>query len=172
MLSPELALELRAARPGASPELRERVLEVASREQRRAPRFTLPPLRRVALVAAPAVLALAVGGALVHGLASSGDKSARQTLAPAKGLEGQNTNSGGVRLATPKARAIVPSTPTRLQQYGALMRIQVKNLGALSDTTKRAMRFARLVGGYVAYIRYSSPAHDRGSASLVVRVPI
>ena len=52
------------------------------------------------------------------------------------------------------------------------MRIQVKNLGALSDTTKRAMRFARLVGGYVAYVRYSSPAHDRGSASLVVRVPI
>jgi len=172
MLSPELALELRAARPGASPELRERVLGAASREQRRAPRFTLPPLRRVALVAAPAVLALAVGGALVHGLASSGDKAARQTVVPAKRLERQNTNSGGVRLAAPKARAIVPSTPTRLQQYGASMRIQVKNLGALSDTTKSAMRFARLVGGYVAYVRYSSPAHDRGSASLVVRVPI
>ena len=52
------------------------------------------------------------------------------------------------------------------------MRIQVKNLGALSDATKRAMHFARFVGGYVAYIRYSSPAHEQGSASLVVRVPI
>ena len=173
MLSPELALELRTARPVASPELRERVLEVASREQpRRAPRFSVPPLRRVALVAAPAVLALAVGGALVHGLVSSGDKPAHQILAPAKRLEGQTTNSGGVGLASPRARAILPNTPTRLQQYGASMRIEVKNLGALSDTTKRAMRFARLVGGYVAYVRYSSPAHDRGSASLIVRVPI
>jgi hypothetical protein len=80
-------------------------------------------------------------------------------------------------LATPKAtpeglrRAVAP-TATRLQHYGASMRVQVKNLGALSDTTKRAMRFARLVSGYVAYVRYSSPAHDRGSASLVVRIPI
>ena len=172
MRSPDLALEMRAARPIASIELRERVLEVAAREQpRRERRFSLPPLRRVALVAAPAVLALAIGGALVHGLASSGDKPA-QIPAVVDRLGGQTTNSSGARLASPKARAILPNTPTRLQQYGASMRIQVKNLGALSDATKRAMHFARFVGGYVAYIRYSSPAHEQGSASLVVRVPI
>jgi len=34
------------------------------------------------------------------------------------------------------------------------------------------MRFARLVGGYVAYVRYANPAHGRGAASLIVRVPI
>ena len=172
MRSPDLALEMRAARPIASIELRERVLEVAAREQpRRERRFSLPPLRRVAFVAAPAVLALAIGGALVHGLASSGDKPA-QIPAVVDRLGGQTTNSSGARLASPKARAILPNTPTRLQQYGASMRIQVKNLGALSDATKRAMHFARFVGGYVAYIRYSSPAHEQGSASLVVRVPI
>ena len=172
MRSPDLALEMRAARPIASIELRERVLEVAAREQpRRERRFSLPPLRRVALVAAPAVLALAIGGALVHGLASSGDKPA-QIPAVVDRLGGQTTHSSGARLASPKARAILPNTPTRLQQYGASMRIQVKNLGALSDATKRAMHFARFVGGYVAYIRYSSPAHEQGSASLVVRVPI
>ena len=172
MRSPDLALEMRAARPIASIELRERVLEVAAREQpRRERRFSLPPLRRVALVAAPAVLALAIGGALVHGLASSGDKPA-QIPAVVDRLGGQTTNSSGARLASPKARGILPNTPTRLQQYGASMRIQVKNLGALSDATKRAMHFARFVGGYVAYIRYSSPAHEQGSASLVVRVPI
>ena len=44
MLSPELATELRSARPTASPELRERVLAVAAREEpRRTPRFTRPP---------------------------------------------------------------------------------------------------------------------------------
>jgi hypothetical protein len=66
----------------------------------------------------------------------------------------------------------LPNTSARLQQYGAFMRLQVKNLDALSNTTKRAMRFARLVGGYVAYVRYSSPADEQGSASLIVRVPI
>jgi hypothetical protein len=66
----------------------------------------------------------------------------------------------------------LPNTTSRLQQYGAFMRLQVKDIDALSDTTKRAMRFARLVGGYVAYVRYSSPAHGQGSAALIVRVPI
>jgi hypothetical protein len=72
----------------------------------------------------------------------------------------------------PSSTTALPNTTSRLQQYGAFMRLRVKNLDALSDTTKRAMRFARLVGGYVAYVRYSSPAHEQGSASLIVRVPI
>src|SRR5215510_7217723 len=175
MLSPELATELRGARPVASPELRERVLAVAAQERRptRRPRFSLPPLRRVALVAAPVAVALAVGGALVHGLAHSA-KSA-QTAAPASTTAAGRTPVPLRRLqkeqALPSSQA-VPNTTSRLQQYGAFMRLQVKDLGALSDTTKRAMRFARLVGGYVAYVRYSSPAHGQGSAALIVRVPI
>jgi hypothetical protein len=185
MLSPELATELRAARPSASPDLRERVLAVAARERpARPPRFSLPSLRRVALVAAPAAVALAVGGALVHGLVHSGG-SAQNAAPAAKEVAG---GSSGARQAAPlplrragKDQALtgrqpfstaMPNTTSRLQQYGAVMRLQVKNLDALSDATKRAMRFARLVGGYVAYVRYSSPAHEKGSASLIVRVPI
>src|SRR6266478_1482761 len=73
MLSPELATELRAARPSASSELRERVVAIAAREEPRRPRrFTLPPLRRLAVVVVPAALALAIGGAVVHGLVHSG----------------------------------------------------------------------------------------------------
>jgi Domain of unknown function (DUF4349) len=184
MLSPELATELRAARPTASPELHDRVLAVAARQEPRRPRrFTLPPLRRAALVAVSALVAVAVGGALVHGLVHSG-KSA-QTLAPeVKTVAG----SAGAGQAVPLPQrgvgrdqaltekqpfsTTLPNTTTRLQQYGAFMRLQVKDLGALSDRTKRAMRFARLVGGYVAYVRYNSPAQGQGSASLIVRVPI
>jgi hypothetical protein len=70
------------------------------------------------------------------------------------------------------SRSVIPNTSSRLQQYGAYLRLQVKNLGGLSDATKRAMRFARLVGGYVAYVRYTTPADGRGAASLVVRVPV
>jgi Domain of unknown function (DUF4349) len=178
MLSPELATELRAARPSASPELRERVLEIAVRGRPvRSPRFALPPLRRVALVAAPVAVALAVGGALVHGLVHSG-KSAEKAAPVVQpvvggGIAGQATPLTPRRdqALTPSSKAL-PNTTSRLQQYGAFMRLQVKDLDALSDTTKRAMRFARLVGGYVAYVRYSSPTHGQGSAALIVRVPI
>jgi hypothetical protein len=161
------------------------VLQIAARERpARPPRFTLPPLRRVALVAAPAAVALAVGGALVHGLVHSG-KSA-PTAAPNVRARALGSEVPG-HLASPPPKVLrkdqaltakqpfstaLPNTTARLQQYGAFMRLQVKNLDALSDTTKRAMRFARLVGGYVAYVRYSSPAHEQGSASLIVRVPI
>jgi Domain of unknown function (DUF4349) len=186
MLSPELATELRAARPSASPELRERVLAVAARQEPRRPhRFTLPPLRRVALVAAPALVAVAVGGALVHGLIHSGKST--QNAAPVV-RTGAGGSSVAGQLNAPRPPRVVgkdqaltgkqpfstalPNTTSRLQQYGAFMRLQVKDLDALSDTTKRAMRFARLVGGYVAYVRYSSPAHGQGSAALIVRVPI
>jgi hypothetical protein len=183
MLSPELAAELRAARPTVSHELRARVLEVAAREEPPRRRFSLPPLRRLALVAVPAVLAIAVGGALVHGLANSGSPSRRaQTLEQSGAAAAVQPNVGapGVpRTVGPQTstldkgfRSAVPNASGRLQQYGASLRVQVKNLEALSDATKRAMRFARLVGGYVAYVRYTNPAHGRGAASLIVRVPI
>src|SRR3954466_6103541 len=142
MLSPEHALELRGARPVASPALRQRVLEVAARAQpRRERRPWLPSLSRVALVAAPAVLALAIGSAVIHGLLTSGKKSGSGSNVP------QTTQSGvqasGSRLASPRAIG-GPPRRARLQQYGASMRIQVDNLDGLSDATKSAMRFARL----------------------------
>jgi Domain of unknown function (DUF4349) len=191
MLSPELATELRAARPSASAELRERVLEIAAREQSaRRPRFTLPPLQRLALVAAPAALALAIGGAVVHGLVHSGatarnsvsganPKASGGASGSATAGQGQAQPQRGIQKLHESAQvprsafgAPLPNTSSRLQQYGVFLRLQVKNLGALSDATKRAMRFARLVGGYVAYVRYTTPAGGRGSASLVVRVPV
>jgi hypothetical protein len=182
MLSPELASELRDARPVASPGLRERVLEVAARERpAREPRFSLPSFPRLALVAVPAALAVAVGGALVHGLVSSGPNGQKASPAPVPTTSG--SLSGEIHAPQPPRTLQLEKTPgqpysallpssARLQQYGAYLRMQVKDLGALSDTTKRAMRFARLVGGYVAYARYSSPSHGKGSASLIVRVPV
>ena len=56
--------------------------------------------------------------------------------------------------------------------FGATLRVQVKNRDELSNATKRAMRFARLLGGYVASVHYSAPRAGRGSAAIVVRVPV
>jgi hypothetical protein len=188
MRSPELALELRTTRPAASPELRERVLSVAARaESPRRRRMALPPLRRLALVAAVATAVVAVSGALVYGLAESGGPGRRGPTALERAGENDRlpahvTRSAPARgvlvdpgakqaLATPRSVA-VPVTRSRLQQYGAALSVQVRDRAELSDATKRAMRVARLLGGYVAYTRYSAPTRGRGAASLVVRVPI
>jgi hypothetical protein len=180
MLSPELAAELRDARPVASTELRKRVSEIVARERPASrPRFSLPPFRRLALVAVPAALAVAVGGALVHGLVRSGSNG--QKAAPTPLTHGSNQGAGVIRTAPPPRAlelgkqpfsGVAPNSSARLQQYGAYLRLEVKDLAGLSDTTKRAMRFARDVGGYVAYVRYSSPKQGQGSASLIVRVPV
>jgi hypothetical protein len=158
MQSPDLALKLRAARPAASPELLERVRVIVGRETTRQRRVWLPPVRRVALVAAAAAVTVAVGGALVYGLAnsgSSGPKEAQRSQPPVALQE-----------------ETIPSTAGRLQQYGAALSVQVKDRGELSDATKRAMRVARLLGGYVASVRYSAPHDGQGSSAIVVRVPV
>ncbi len=183
MLSPELATELRGARPRASSDLRERVVAIAAREEPRRPRrFTLPPLRRLTVVAVPAALALAVGGAVVHGLAHSGTGGGtaggnaltreRHSAGAGQGLP--LNRAGGAAQLAPEAKTpgLAPNTSGRLQKYGASLRVQVKNLNALSDATKRAMRFARLLGGYVASVQYSAPKNGRGGASIIVRVPV
>src|SRR3954451_4944070 len=183
MLSPELAIELRGARPRASSDLRERVVAIAAREEPRRPRrFTLPPLRRLTVVAVPAVLAVAVGGAVEHGLAHSGTGGGtaggnaltreRHSAGAGQGLP--LNRAGGAAQLAPEAKApgLVPNTSGRLQKYGASLRVQVKNLTAPPDATKRAMRFARLLGGYVASVQYSAPKNGRGGASIIVRVPV
>src|SRR3954470_23707170 len=127
MLSPELATELRSARPSASPELRKRVLAAAAQEEpRRPPRFTLP-LRRLAVVAVPAALALAIGGAVVHGLVHSGGsgRTVAGTSAVHSGSAGQlnQQDAGPPAPIAPRVRGIVPSTPSRLQHYTASLRV-------------------------------------------------
>ena len=179
MQSPDLTLELRAAKPVASTDLRERVRAVAARQAPARRHFLLPPPRRLALIAVPAAIAVAVSGALVHGLATSGRETpktaARTTTAADGGSVGAIERAPSVTVLSPGATPRVlgaPTTPGRLQQYGASLRIQVNDRDALSDATKRATRVARLLGGYVGAVQYSAPRHGRGSAFLVVRVPI
>jgi hypothetical protein len=163
-------MELRSARAVASPALRERVRAVAAQPSPQRRQFAFP-FKRAALVAVPAALALAVGGAVVHGLVNSGSRPRISAGPPAV------TTAAGAAIGAPSApqslkdRAI-PSSGGRLQQYAASLRVRVRDLGALSDATKRAMRVARLLGGYVASVEYSAPQDGRGGASIVVRVPV
>jgi hypothetical protein len=161
-------MELRSARPVASPALRERVRAVTAKPSPERRRFAFP-FKRAVLVAAPAALALAVGGALVHGLVNSGSRP--RVIAGASAVTKAAPGVLGARSA-PAHLGAIPSSGGRLQQYAASLSVQVKDLAALSDATKHAMRVARLLGGYVASVEYSAPHDGRGGASIVVRVPI
>jgi hypothetical protein len=176
-MSPELAAQLRAARPVSSPELRERVRAVAA-EPVPAPRPHFPlPVRRIALVAAPAVVAVALAVAVVHGIVhSSPERQSAPRVAPKPVKPVTTTEArGSFSQAVPRVvgrQATIPNVGGRLQRYGATLRVEVKNRDELSNATKRAMRFARLLGGYVASVHYSAPRRGVGSAAIVVRVPV
>jgi hypothetical protein len=172
-----IAKELRARRPAASPALRERVSALGPAEPRE-PRWTFrrPSTRLVLGLAAAALLASLVAAGLTrtsgtqrqlagvrpplaHGASRAGAPFALRTA------KGEKTMSNGV--------ALVPAaSPARLQRYEATLRLRVRNVDSLSAATKRAMALARSLGGYVGEVQYSTHAAKRGSARVVLRVPV
>jgi hypothetical protein len=184
MTSDAFLTELRML-PGAPEALRERVRSLPEPTPRLA--WTLPGIdvRRVLLVAAPAVVALAVGAAALHGVLAGGTESRPQPLA----LEAEQHGNSALRAATsttpsfsihtPKAFApatlgdrtlALPPSTTRLNKYNAWLRVRVGG-DRLAKVTTRAMQIARGYGGYVASVDMNTPG-KRGTASLVLRVPV
>jgi Domain of unknown function (DUF4349) len=172
--------ELRSGEATASPELRERVRAIATREPE-PPGARLRawlPRRRVALVLVPvcALVAAAVG----VGVFTSGGK--QQTLEANKlaAVKAAKTGTGqfapmlpatGRRTPSPAFSADQSSLPPsgqRHQLYSADLRLRVSDL---SGTTKEAIRLTRAWGGYVVTVDYGS-GQKSGEAYLVVRVPV
>src|SRR3954468_14045328 len=127
MTSDAMLAELRGM-CGAPETLRERVLTMPEPQPRVAwslPRFDL---RRFALVAAPAVLALGLGAAALHGVVDGGSSSRPVAVAGSQAWElapnVAHAASGGASLDAAKAlsgralRALPPSS-TRLNKYEA-----------------------------------------------------
>ncbi len=186
MSANEMTVEalLRAHPPHASESLRQRVfaLEPAPR------RVWLPP-RRLALVALPAAVGVAVSVAVIHGIVgSSASKPAavEQTLSRPPLAHGTATNagaagawttasqgralgsSGAFKKALPAA-ADVPSVggAARLQHTAASLRISVPSTDELAQATTRATRIATSLGGYAKSIDYSS----QGTSVIDLRIP-
>src|ERR671934_2388987 len=131
MQSPELALQLRAARPVASPDLRERVHAIAERPVPVRRRRIVWPVRRVVFVAAPAALAVGLGIAVVHGLVSAkqpAEKAAREstaTVLPRGSSAAPAIPVGPNRfLQKDRAATLNPTASGRLRQFGAGLRVQ------------------------------------------------
>ena len=173
----KLSEELRSSRPVPSPALRARVAEL-SRVEPAGPRWTLRlPSRRLVLGLAAAALLGSFVAAGVTGLGGSGEQRSTPQVARAPNL-GALTAPQFDR-AVEQGRALKSPTPTdlaptagRLQRYDATLRLRVKDVEELSNTTRRAMSLTRALGGYVGSIQYSTRGGKRGGALLVLRVPV
>jgi hypothetical protein len=167
-----LFAELRGATLRAPDALRARVAAAVPTPRRRELRL---PSRRLVFVAVPAALAVAVGAAVVHGLAGSGTKTAQplparialpatKLLAPAGAV-----SSGGAASALQPAPTV--GSGTRLQHTDASLQVRVPDVTHLSAATTAATRIATSLGGYAQSVVYRTPQSGGGTATLILRVP-
>ena len=178
-MSEHLLDQIRSAKPIAPETLRARVRALPAAEPRRA---GFPLLHRLT----PRRLALAAPGLLAVVLLAAGalsvlprDNADQQVASP--GSAGGSVESAKARAAAPPTAETAPfqgsadsalaPTPGRLQRVDAEMRLRVEGLEELSAATKRAMRIAQSLGGYVASVQYDAPAEGVGGANLVLRIP-
>jgi hypothetical protein len=173
----ELAAQIRGARPRASEALRLRVAESATRsvpvaEPRRRRRL-VPILAFAAVLLIGAVVAFAAGS--LDGSSRADEQSAAaetaaelRQYAPVEG-SGRAADSSAPESAQPPG-ALAPS-PTRLQLYRAQMTIRVDSIAELNAATRRAIRIARSLGGFVVSADLRTPEQGVGTSRLVLRVP-
>jgi hypothetical protein len=184
-MSEQLLDQIRAAKPAAPDTLRERVRSLSAAEPARGTllaRLTRRLTERRFLVALPLtlVVALLAAGALSVlpqnsadeqvSAGSSGTVTAQAELKAREAAPPAAQTLGAQTLGSADSAAIAP-TPGRLQRVDAEMRLRVEGLDELSTATKRAMRIAQSLGGFVASVQYDAPSEGIGGANLVLRVP-
>src|SRR5262245_44162069 len=180
----DLITELRAHRPVAPAELRERVRQLAADAPAPRRRFTW----KRALVVAIAVAALAaVAGVL--GTRDGGQRSAAQKhneLAAVPFAGRAPTDSAGAAdqagAAPPVSKAkaatgsefrlaqVPPPSATNAQRYSATLTLRLKDSAAVSAATNKALRIAAAMGGHPTTVNVDAERKD-GEAYLVLKVP-
>jgi len=176
----KLASELRAARPVASEELRERVRTLAPPAPRRL-ELSLNLRRRLpaaGLAAAASALTVAVVLGVVHGSSSHPAAAVKESAVKPPDFPGRVDQALKVGSLVPRTAALdsfglyAPGpSGTRLQRYDAVLRVRVASQEELSKQTQDAIAFTRRAGGYLAWSAYSAPGKG-GNSELVLRIPI
>jgi Domain of unknown function (DUF4349) len=172
-----LTRELRASRPVAPAALREHVAGLSPAETRPRRTFPRPSGRLVLGLAAAALLASLVAAGLTR--TSGTQRQVEAARPPVSQSAGARVfpRRTALKQAAPTDQAygamIVPGVaPARLQRYTATLRLRVENVDSLSSATRRAMRLARSLGGYVGEVQYTTHSGKRGGARIVLRVPV
>jgi len=174
--SPDLIHELQASRPAAPAALRARVRETARTQRAASPweRFRLP-LRRVAVVAVPAALALALVSAGAIGLSRSGVQSDVLSDAAGPVVEGpesiEKETLGATDLGAGATRdSAAGPTTGRAQRVSATLTVEVSDSDAVSDAAQDAIDLTRRLGGHV--VSSSVTTGEQAAATMTVRVPV
>jgi len=173
--SPDLIQELQASRPVAPADLRTRVREIGAAEPARAPlpvwsrlRF---PARRIAAVALPAAMGLAILSAGAVGLSRS---ELRGVFSDASGsvlnAPGALEAAPGRDLGVTTQDSTVGPSPDRAQRVSATLTVEVRDSDAVSRAAQDALELTRSLGGHV--VSASVATGEQGTASLTVRVPV
>jgi len=158
----DLVAELRAARIEAPAGVRAHVRLIAAAD-------TTPPRRRFtwrrALVVALPVAAAVAATVIVtrpshHAAVLHGEATDNARVAPSI----RQKTFGAAQGAVP-----APST-TRVQRYGATLRLRVDNPGDVSSGVTRAIRIARSLGGFESAV-HTSLTGENGAADLTLRIP-
>lgn len=173
--SPDLIDELQASRPVAPAALRARVRETARAPRAASPweRFRLP-VRRVAVVAAPAVLALALVSAGAVGLSRSSERevfseAARPVEDTPQSVEKETLSATDLGAGATRDSAAGPTTG-RAQRVSATLTVEVSDSDAVSDAAQDAIDLTRRLGGHV--VSSSVTTGEQAAATMTVRVPV
>ena len=190
-MSETLLNEIRATKPPAPPELRERVRALAAQEPARAPflarfEWRRPEWKRLVLLAPATLIVALVAGSVIGLTRDDVVKSGGEDVVASSGATGTATperatpQSDAQRNAlkglaappvTADSGAPVPPVPGQLQRYEAELRLRVDDVEALSTATKRAQQIALQHNGSVASLQYDAPAEGVGAAQITLRVP-
>jgi len=173
--------QLRETTLSAPEALRSRGLATAPSRQRS---FARKPSRRLVFAAIPAVFALAVTAAIVHGLTNgpapqpvSAKQSSTLSQPALKRAAVPPTFSAAGDGARPAASssersALAPTGGTsRLQHTDASLQVRVRDIEHLSSATRAATRIATSLGGFAQSVVYKTPRGGSGTAAIELRVP-
>src|SRR5262245_31154798 len=171
----DLLAEIRAARPVAPAELRERVRDLAAGAP--APRRRLSfTWRRALVVAIPVAAALLLAGVFVQrdGKRQSGNElavsDALSTFAPVPAEKSAADAAGASSRAFARPAQSPPPSTSRAQKYTAELELRLPTAKAVSSATNKALAIAASLGGYPLRVNVDAARKD-GEAYLVLRVP-
>lgn len=175
--SPDLIDELQASRPAAPAALRARVRETARAQRPASPwERVRVPVRRVAVVAVPAALVLALVSAGAVGLSRSAverdvfSDAARPAESTPHSVEKETLGATDSPLSGVTRDSAAGPTTGRAQRVSATLTVEVRDSDAVSQAAQAAIDLTRRLGGHV--VSSSVRTGEQPSATMTVRVPV